>query len=408
MRVLLVGSAYFVDEGLTGLRNQPHIRVVGSASDPLEARDMAAELGPGVIVVDEEVDGALAVAGRLARSAPGALVFLATGRPNLDLIRKAASQGVRDLVRKPLDGFELVRVVEQARAVTQDRVQQWGADDDAASEEAGAAGRGRGAFLRQEVVAVHSPKGGVGKSSLALNLATAYLMAGGRGTRVLLVDFDPYGNLVGFITLEGIATVADWVALTNVPSRSEMDSLVCIHKPSGLRVIPAPRSLADADVVDAATAGRILQAGRQHFDVVVVDCGLKLQDPQVVAMEQATRILEVALPEVPTLRALSDLRDYLDALSIDQVKIRTVLNRVPRRPDLPVREVAEMLPWPLVAKIPDDPAVPAAANRAEILVQARPDSPCAAQVRELAGTTAPVAGRSGRPGLWPRLFGRRK
>lgn len=407
MRVLLVGSSYFVDESLSGLRNQPHIRVVGSTADPLEARGMAEELGPNVVVVDEEVDQALTVIGQIARKAPGAMVFLAVDRPNLDLLRKVASHGGRGILRKPLDGFELAREVEQAQAMFQSRVQQWGGGDDLDEEERPVSRMGAG-FMRQEVVAVHSPKGGVGKTTVALNLAAAYLAAGGRGTRVLLVDFDPYGNLVGTIPLEGTATVADWVGLSGVPSRTELESLVCVHKPTGIRVIPSPRSMADADAVDAKTAEHILAAGRQHFDVVVVDCGLKVLDPQVVAFDQATRILEIAIAEVPTLRALNELRDFLEALGVDQAKIRTVLNRIPRRPDLPIREVAEMLPWPLVAKIPEDPAISLAINRGEILVLTRPDSPAAAEMRKLAGATATVRHTGERrPGLLSRLFKRR-
>jgi len=166
--------------------------------------------------------------------------------------------------------------------------------------------------------------------------------------------------------------------------------------------------MADADAVDAKTAEHILAAGRQHFDVVVVDCGLKVLDPQVVAFDQATRILEIAIAEVPTLRALNELRGFLEALGVDQAKIRTVLNRIPRRPDLPIREVAEMLPWPLVAKIPEDPAISLAINRGEILVLTRPDSPAAAEMRKLAGATATVRHTGERrPGLLSRLFKRR-
>lgn len=406
MRVLLIGSTYVVDEALAGLRSHPHIRVVGSSGDPLEAREMAQELGPNVIVVDEEIDDALGVAGRLARTAPGALVFLITARPNLDLIRKAASHGVRDILRKPLDGFELVRAVEQARSIAQERVQKLAAADEEPGDASIAPATGGPVFLRQELIVVHSPKGGVGKTAISLNLAVAYIQAGGRGTRVLLVDFDPFGNLVGTIVVEGAATVADWVGLDGLPSRSDLDILTGLHKATGLRVLLSPRSMVDADVVDAATAERILQSARQHFDVVVVDCGNKLQDAQVVAMEHATRILEITLPEVPTLRALNDLRDYLDALGVDQAKIRTVLNRLPKRPDLPVREVGEMLPWPLVARIPDDTAVPAAANRGEVLVVAKPDAPFAQEVRKLAGATAAVRHGPGRRGFLARLLGR--
>lgn len=399
MRVYLVGSPAFLNETTAALEAHPQMRVVGAASSGPAAVQMVRDLRPDVAVVDDEMDDALGLVERLVRVTDGLVVVVASDHPTLNLMRQAVARGGADIVPKPVTPLGLAGAVQRAQGGGQRQAPpppEGGADSGPAQAPPAQAA----AALRPQLVAVHSPKGGVGTTTLALNLAGAFRAAGGK---VILADFSGYGTLAAALYLSGTASVADWLRVAGgLPSRADLDALTCTHT-SGIRVIPAPRSLADAGVLDAETARTILAAARQHSDVVIVDCGKEVLDPQLVALEQATRVYEVASLDTQALWSLSNLRYLLAALGLDMAPIMTVLNRVPAKPDLPLRQVRELLPWPLAAEIPEDPAVPVATNRQEIVTLTRPDSPFAAAVHRLAGLPDRAPRQAGR-GMIGRLL----
>lgn len=393
MRVLLLGSQYFQETSREGLDQHPHIRVFYQTDIPEEALEVCQDTPPDVVVVDEDLSNALQHCSRLAKACPRAIVILAVQRQTPDLIRKAAAFGVADIVRKPLDGYELTKSVERIQIQFQSRIQALGAVDEEVTPQLTP---GPARMFLQSVIVVHSPKGGAGKTTIALNLAAQYLLSGGKDMRVILVDLDPYGNVIGSVELEGRADITMWTELNREPSLAEIENeLTCVHKPTGLRVIPSPKTMIDAEMrpLSDDKTDLLLRTLRRHYHVIVIDCGPRLQEAQIVAMDQATRVYEVALPEVPTLRVLKELRDYVEALQISTAKFSTILNRVPKKLVIPKAEIRDYLPWPQVAEIPEDPVVSEAVNLGKIIVKDYPDSPFAQAIRKLVGDSTGAAPR---------------
>jgi len=175
-------------------------------------------------------------------------------------------------------------------------------------------------------IAVFNPKGGVGKTTVSVNLAAA-LTAMGR--RVLLVDADTVtGHIASSLGLEHVRTLVDEVVDARdagVPPPATLDSLLAAH-PSGMHVLvlassPLKTSLLEPDHVAAA-----VDTGRRTHDVIVVDLHPDYESLNRAIFERADRILVPVTPDVPALRAAVQLRDVAAELGFDG-KLAMVINR---------------------------------------------------------------------------------
>ncbi len=176
------------------------------------------------------------------------------------------------------------------------------------------------------LVAIFNPKGGVGKTTIAVNLAAA-LTAMGR--RVLLVDADTVtGHIASSLGLEHVRTLVDEVIdarEAGVDPPSTLDDLLAAH-PSGMHVLvlasgPLKTQLLDPDHVAAA-----IDAGRRNHDVVVVDLHPDYDPLNRAVFGRADRILVPVTPDVPALRAAVQLREVAAELEFAD-KLAMVINR---------------------------------------------------------------------------------
>lgn len=398
-KVVLVGGPAFVKEAGRTLRGD-EIRVAGSFSDVDQACRVLGELEPDALIVDSQIPEGLEAAARLARACPGAVGLLAVPRMTVDAWRQARAYGMRGAVVAPPEYREVLDALGQAR---EEEARKVPAPVPAAPQEADMPPeRGAMVVARQEVVCVWSPKGGVGKTTVAVNLAAA-CMGGPLRLRSCVVEFDPCGKLMVALQLkEGCATLSELVS-GFVP----LDGVQVARHPSGLYALPGPRRLMGEELGDADGAKLVLEWLRRRFDVVVIDCGIQLTDLAAVAMEMSDRVLLVSTVDTVSLRLLNEAEPFVLKLAEDPGKCSVVLNMVARRPDISLRRVAEWVPFPVSARIPEDPAVRALQNQGEIAVLARPESPFSHEVRVLAGQVTPAAQAPGRRGWLGRLFGRR-
>jgi pilus assembly protein CpaE len=180
----------------------------------------------------------------------------------------------------------------------------------------------RGAFL-----AVFNPKGGVGKTTIAVNLA-ASLMAMGR--KVLLVDADTVtGHIASSLGLERVRTFADSLvdAREGGPGAApdSLEDLLAAH-PSGLKVLVLSSSPLKTDTLDPAIVADVIDRARRSFDVIVVDLHPDYDVLNRAIFGRADRILVPVTPDVPALRAAVQLREVAGELGFRD-KLALVINR---------------------------------------------------------------------------------
>lgn len=232
------------------------------------------------------------------------------------------------------------------------------------------------------VLSVYSAKGGVGKSTIALNLAWALALQSER--KVALVDCDPLGDIGAMIQDKPGASVADVMqALNN--GLSEDKALQMLHhmKGIGLTVAPAPADPHQAEACDAPAMQQFIDLVRRHHDYVVLDLATGLSDVNLTAMDASMRILVLAAPERVTLKSVGRALTVLHRFYPD--KLRVLLNRADSDTGLDVADVQEQLGRMVSDVLPSGGSGPVrAANRGRPLVLNEPKNPLAKALTSMA------------------------
>ncbi len=178
---------------------------------------------------------------------------------------------------------------------------------------------------RATVLAVFNPKGGVGKTTVATNLATTLRLR--KGFNVLLVDADTVtGHVVTSLGLDGVRTVADsWRdELEGGPAESLVE-LAAAH-PTGLRVAALTSSPLNVEVLEPSRVADAISAARRGFDFVVVDLHPSYSDLNLAIFQRADRILVPVTPDVPAIRAAVQLVDVAKELGLHD-RLALIVNR---------------------------------------------------------------------------------
>jgi pilus assembly protein CpaE len=267
---------------------------------------------------------------------------------------------------------------------------------------------------RATVVAVFNPKGGVGKTTVATNLASALQVRFDQ--RVLLVDADTVtGHVVTSLGLENVRTVADaWRDEAEGGPTESFAELAAPH-PSGLSVVTLTSSPLDTAILVSERIGQAITAARRGFDFVVVDLHPSYSALNQAVFEAADRILVPVTPDVPALRAAVQLRDVARELGVAD-RLALVVNRA--NSGVSVADMERTVGMPALALIRSGGLLLVrAANMGRTVVELYPKERITEDFEALAdsligpGATrrveAPVASVAGAKAAF-RIFGRAK
>lgn len=213
--------------------------------------------------------------------------------------------------------------------------------------------RSSSATTAGQVIAVYTAKGGLGTTSIAVNVAQA-CAARERGTRVALVDCVFTGGDVRlFLDLHPNYDVEHLLPKLDDVDRAMLDSLLT-PGPAGVSVLPASEDALFNESVDASAAVAILERLREHFDVTVADCEHHLSERTLAILDTADRILLVTQPNVPALRSAQRTLALFDRLGYTQAKACVIVNRFQAGDSFSLQTVAESLEREVYASLPND------------------------------------------------------
>jgi Flp pilus assembly CpaE family ATPase len=233
------------------------------------------------------------------------LVVGTASTPAPDLILRAMRAGVHEFLLSPINGAEFASAVERLmrrmQSDTGDRL----------------------------LVAVHSPKGGLGTTSVAINLAHQFA-ARTPGGKAGLADFVVGGGDVGvMLNLRPTFDVGDLALKIDQLDAALLDS-VLVNAPGGVRVLAASDRPETAEHVDAQAAVAILGQMRAGFFYTVVDCEHHLSDRTLAAMDAADRVVLVTQLNVAALRSTQRAITVCRRLGFGEDKLVVVANRISR------------------------------------------------------------------------------
>jgi len=314
------------------------VEVIAEAYDTDSVVDKSCASLPEVVVMEEghHLDAFLATE-TLMRLQPVPVVILSE-RTGTDEFRKAMAAGARDLLPRRVPVATLVNAITAARG----RVARVPAQKE----------RGR-------VISVFSTKGGVGKSTLATNLAVS--LARLSKSRVACVDLDlEFGCQALLMGVQPAASIID-VTLPDAEGLEEVLDKVMARSPlAGVRLLAAPPSPDLAAVVEGVKEGpvtvpAILDSLRSNYRYIIVDLATGFRDLNLTVLESSDLVLLVATPDIPALHNTAKCLDVLlERLDFSPASVRLVLNRADAALGLPVHELPKHLDFPVSYRIPSD------------------------------------------------------
>jgi len=206
----------------------------------------------------------------------------------------------------------------------------------------------------KRTVAVFSPKGGVGTTTIATNVAVA--AAAERPDRILLVDLDlQFGNVATHLDLVAKQTISDLVRDDGAMHEGDLLRTYATRHDSGLHVIAAPRGPDGGPGVTATEIRLILRTALEAYDFVVVDAGSSLDERTAAVFEVAETIILAVGPEIAALNAMHAMLGYLATTAPIADKSIFVVNEMFARQILKTRDVEGVLGATVSIELPYDP-----------------------------------------------------
>src|ERR1039458_7390122 len=259
---------------------------------------------PDVVLVEigRDVKTPLEVAARLHRLSPAVCIIAISGyqEPGPDLLMQAMRAGVREFLSPPIDPMVVREMLE--RLVKQ-----------------------KGITETEKLIVVIGAKGGVGTTTVSVNIAVQ--LARSAGKRVVVIDFGhPLGHCALLLDLE-----ARFSFRAAVESLDRLDShlfsgLLASHK-SGVQVLAGASNSDDWDRISPASLARVVNVAQSSFDFVIVDLGCNSSTEWSPVLRLARQVILVTETNVPSLWSLERQITMLRSVGVESARLRLVVNR---------------------------------------------------------------------------------
>ena len=404
IKVLIVDDIPETREHLSRLLGlEQEIDVAGTAGSGEEALKVAMELRPDVIVMDINMPGmdGVAAAEVISQRLPTCPIIMMSVHGEAEQLKRSITAGAREFLVKPFSGDEFATSIKRVHERELARQAQV-----AATLPAQPAATGTTSDIEDhEVVAVFSPKGGSGRTTIATNLALA--LHAETGGRVCLVDANlQFGDVGVLLNLNPKNRSMLDAVEGGEPDPDIIDSVVIDHS-TGIRVLLAPPTPEGADLVTTAYLRKMVDHLKATHDWVVVDLPAALNDHALAMMDAADQIVVLSALEITTIKNVRLFLEVADQLEYDRGKIRLVINRADTAQGIRISDVEASIRRPIDGQIVSDGRLAVlAVNRGVPFVVSHPDGALSRDIfklaRTLAGDAVAAKEASGKRGLFAR------
>lgn len=371
--------------------------VVGACGYGAQALSLASEVAPEAVLVgiEEPMARPLQTIEALCGVLSDVPVIAYSSRTYAESVRRAMLAGAHDYLTKPFKpsqpAHSILAALEQLER-----------------KRAGEDGRTAQPIPSGIVITVYGAKGGIGKTTIAANLATA--LAQVTGGSVALADMDTqFGDVAIMMDIPVEKTIVELARRADEADR-ELVRDYLVHHWSQVRILPAPFEPSQWHAIKPAQMEKIIAVLAQTHDFVVLDTAATFNDLIAVALDKANIVLLVTSMDISSIKNTVVVLKLLASSSFPQEKLKLTINRTSGTNTLKEEDVKNVLKQEIFWRIPYDESVGASVQLGKPVVLARPGARVSQSILDLAAVLSGKerAPEPNRHGSWVgRLLGRR-
>ncbi len=374
VRLLVIEDVQQVAQYIRGLLNaQAHIKLLDVLNDGSKVAGQVQQLKPDVVIIDALLQGrvkGLQLAAQLHEARAGVPVIVLTVPQNP--VETNPAVGVHGVLSMPFSGYDLINRINSVHTAFQ------------ASDEGGSS----------RLLSVFAPKGGVGKTTIAFNLAVAI---GQQGKRTVLIDGSlQFGDMRALLKVP-----TDAPSILDLPTdRIQESDLqdVLWRDPSGIDILLAPPRVEMAEMVTVRDVDKVLSLLRRVYEVIVLDTSPALSDVNLAFLDASDTIIEIVTYDSTTIHNTIAVADAFRTIGYPASKVQYLINRADSAGGIQADELARALGRvPEHSIVSDGLLVVQSNNEGVPFVLANPAAPISQDVGRLAAelleVRQPVAAR---------------
>lgn len=321
--------------------------------DPIEVAMDACAADPELVVLgsDTGFETAQLVVSEIDRLFPATTVLCLMADLDVTTSLSLLRLGARDVVYEGGSRDDFLAAVEPILSLAQTRHRR---RQEAESQ------------VRRRIVTVVSPKGGSGKTTIAVNLSIA--LARRAPKQVVLLDFDvQFGDCASALGIQPEYSLVEAVNAAN-HERSTLKVFLAGHQ-SGLAILAPPDDLVAVEDIEQDGVKRTFAAFTEEFPFVIVDTASGVDRFALAAMEQSTDLLVVSTTDVPSIRAVRRQLDVLDEVGFVSQRRTFVLNRANAKVGLSIAEIETAIGLEASFQIPSTRLIPVSTNESVPIIE---------------------------------------
>jgi pilus assembly protein CpaE len=373
VRVVIVDDTEETRSNLrTLLSYEKRIEVIGEAENGEEAVFITREAKPDIVLMDINMpvmDGIRATE-EITVSVPQTTVIIMSVQNEQEYLKKAMSAGAREFMTKPFSGEDLTRTILRTYELESKRREHTAVPK--ITEE-----------VKSKIITVFSTKGGVGKTTIASNLAVS--LARSTKKKVALVDLDlQFGDVSIMLNVSVKNTISDLIKEIAQLDEEMIDDYMVTHF-SGVRVLPAPIKPEYAEYITSAHVEKILKTLRGQYHYVIIDTSASFHETVLTSLDMSDKILLVSTLDLPTIKNIKSGLDVMESLHYSDDKICVVLNKASEQFGIKFKDFENTLKHPIWSMVPEDSqTVITSANKGFPFVMTRTETKVAKAIIEIA------------------------
>lgn len=363
-------------EEMKALLGQFHqINLIGVFDNLLAGYESTVLEKPHIVYIDlsENVDLGIETIEKICAKNKNTVVFVSSETINTEVVIKAMSAGAREFIIRPIRAEDLSNSLNKAKVLLE------GDDKDTSGR----------------VISVFSNKGGIGKTTIATNLALKLTELTEK--RVCLVDLNlQLGDVTTFLDVDPSFDISYVVTHISRIDESFLLSSLERYKDKDLYILADPPNIEQAEDITAEDIVSVISMLKDLFAYVIIDTSSSFDIKTFTCLDVSDTILLVSMINLPAIRNTQRCLDIFQRLEYRPEKIKLIVNRHMENDEISVSDVEEALGCEVYWKIPNDYATAMSAiNKGIPISESSPNSVINSNLTKFAAKISDVVVRSG-------------